>query len=49
MLIREKMTVDLKFFASKQAYQIVRQLEKIMVKIAQAKVLECVKQEMLGP
>ena len=36
------------FFASKEAYPIVRQLEKITVKKAQTKVVKCAK-TILGP
>ena len=44
MLISEKTTESIQnFFASKEAYPIVRQLEKIMVKKAQAKVVKCAK------
>ena len=37
------------FFASKEAYPIVRQLEKIMVKKAEAKVVKCVKNKSWVP
>ena len=37
------------FFASKEAYPIVRQLEKIMVKKAQAKVVKCAKNKSWVP
>ena len=45
MLISEKTTGSIlfTFFASKEAYPIVRQLEKITVKKAQAKVVKCAK------
>ena len=44
MLISEKTTASiLFFFASKEAYPIVRQLEKITVKKVQAKVVKCTK------
>ena len=41
--------VDLIFLASKEAYPIVRQLEKITVKKAQDKVVKCAKKKILGP
>ena len=37
------------FFASKEAYPIVRQLEKITVKKAQAKVVKCAKNKSWVP
>ena len=37
------------FFASKEVYPIVRQLDKITVKKAQAKVVKCTKNKMFGP
>ena len=45
MLINEKTTESIKFlfFVSKEAYPIVRQLEKITFKKAQAKVGKCAK------
>ena len=46
MLISEKTTGSIYFFfffASKEAYPLVRQLEKITVKKAQAKVVKCPK------
>ena len=47
---RENDGVDLNFFfASKEAYPIVRQLEKIMVKKAQAKVVKCTKNKSWVP
>ena len=42
---RENDWVDLIFFASKEAHPIVRQLEKITVKEAQAKVVKCTKKK----
>ena len=38
-----------KYFASKEAYPIVRQLEKITVKKAQAKVVKCAKNKCWVP
>ena len=50
MLINEKMTgLIKKFFASKEAYPIVRQLEKITVKKAQVKVVKCAKNKSWVP
>ena len=50
MLISEKTTGwTKKFFASKEAYVIVRQLEKITVKKAEAKVVKCVKNKSWVP
>ena len=61
MLISEKMTgsiyfilliylfIYLLFFASKEAYLIVRQLEKITVKKAQAKIVKCKKNKSWVP
>ena len=50
MLISEKTTESIFFCVSKEAYPIVRQLEKITVKKAQAKVVKCAKnKQMLGP
>ena len=47
---RENDGVDLIFFfASKEAYPIVRQLEKITVKKAQAKVVKCAKKKSWVP
>ena len=43
LISRENNGVNLNFFASKEAYPIVRQLEKIMVKKAQAKVVKYTK------
>ena len=50
MLIREKTTV-LIFLknSSKEAYPIVKQLEKITVKKAQAKIVNGKKKQILGP
>ena len=47
--LRENDWVDLNFFASKEAYPIVRQLEKITVKKAQAKVVKCAKNKSWVP
>ena len=41
--------IDWFFFASKEAYPIVRQLEKITVKKAQAKVVKCAKNKSWVP
>ena len=41
--LREIDGVDLIFFPSKEAYPIVKQVEKITVKKAQAKVVKCTK------
>ena len=41
--------MDLKLFASKEAYPIVRQLEKITVKKAQVKVVKCAKNKSWVP
>ena len=50
MLISEKTTGSIKnFFASKEAYPIVRQLEKITVKKAEAKVVKCAKNKSWVP
>ena len=55
MLISEKTTgsiylfIYLFIFASKEAYPIVRLLEKITVKKAEAKVVKCAKKQILGP
>ena len=50
MLISEKNDgVDLKKNASKEAYPIVRQLEKITVKKAEAKVVKCAKNKSWVP
>ena len=50
MLISEKTTGRFNFFfASKEAYPIVRQLEKITVKKAQAKVVKCAKNKSWVP
>ena len=50
MLISEKTTGSIFFFfASKEAYPIVRQLEKITVKKAQAKVVKCAKNKSWVP
>ena len=48
LLISEKTTgsISIFFFASKEAYQIVRQLEKITVKKAEAKVVKCAKKHL---
>ena len=46
---RENDGVDLNFFASKEAYPIVRQLEKITVKKAQAKVVKYAKNKSWVP
>ena len=43
------MGVDLNFFASKEAYPVVRQLEKITVKKAKAKVVKCAKNKSWVP
>ena len=50
MLISEKTTGSIYIFlASKEAYPIVRQLEKITVKKAQAKVVKCAKNKSWVP
>ena len=50
MLISEKTAGSIQiFFASKEAYPIVRQLEKITVKKAQAKVVKMREEQILGP
>ena len=52
MLISEKTTESINFFfffASKEAYPIVRQLEKITVKKAEAKVVKCAKNKSWVP
>ena len=50
MLISEKTTGSIKkHFASKEAYPIVRQLEKITVKKAEAKVVKCAKNKSWVP
>ena len=50
MLISEKTTGSIKnVFASKEAYPIVRQLEKITVKKAEAKVVKCAKNKSWVP
>ena len=50
MLISEKTTGSIQnFFASKEAYPIVRQLEKITVKKAEAKVVKCAKNKSWVP
>ena len=50
MLISEKTTGSIKKnFASKEAYPIVRQLEKITVKKAEAKVVKCAKNKSWVP
>ena len=46
---RENDGVDLNFFASKEAYPIVRQLKKITVKKAEAKVVKCAKNKSWVP
>ena len=46
---RENDGVDLNFFASKEAYLIVRLLEKITVKKAEAKVVKCAKNKSWVP
>ena len=49
MLISEKTTGPMYFFfASKEAYPIVRQLEKMTVKKAEAKVVKCAKNKYLS-
>ena len=51
MLISEKTTgsIYFLFFASKEAYAVVRQLEKIRVKKTQAKVVKCAKNKYWVP
>ena len=50
MLISEKTTGSIQnFFASKEAYLIVRQLEKITVKKVEAKVVKMREKQILGP
>ena len=50
MLISEKTMGSIKkFFTSKEAYPTVRQLEKIMVKKAEAKVVKCAKNKSWVP
>ena len=50
MLISEKTTGSIeKFFASKEAYPIVRQLEKITMKKAEANVVKMREKQILGP
>ena len=49
MLISEKTTGSIFFFASKEAYLIIRQLEKITVKKAEAKVVKCAKNKSWVP
>ena len=52
MLISKKTTESIYlfiYFASKEAYPIVRQLEKQRWKKAQAKVVKCAKKQILGP
>ena len=51
MLISEKTTgsIEKKISASKEAYPIVRQLEKITVKKAEAKVVKCAKNKAWVP
>ena len=46
---RENDGVNFNFFASKEAYQLVKQLEKITVKKAQAKVVKCAKSKSWVP
>ena len=46
---RENNRVDLNFFASKEAYQIGRQLEKITVKKGEVKVVKCAKNKSWVP
>ena len=49
MLLARKRRGRFKFFASKEAYPIVRQLEKITMKKAEAKVVKCAKNKSWVP